>query len=55
MSAEELERRTDALAAPAYDALSVAERQRLIELLTPIAVLASAQLPYPNAMGVPPP
>jgi hypothetical protein len=55
VSAEELEARTDELAAPAYDALSGAQRCELIELLTPIAELASAQLPYPNAMGAPRP
>jgi hypothetical protein len=54
-SAEELEQLTDELAAPAYDALSGDERRRLIDLLTPIAALAAAELPYPNAMGVPPP
>jgi hypothetical protein len=35
--------------------LSGDERRRLIDLLTPIAALAAAELPYPNAMGVPPP
>jgi hypothetical protein len=53
-SAEELELRTDELAAPAYDALSAQERSTLVALLTPIAERAAAGLPYPNAMGVPP-
>lgn len=53
-SAEDLERRTDELAAPAYGVLSTDESARLIELLTPIASRAAAGLPYPNAMGVPP-
>ena len=51
-NADDLEAVTDQLAAPAYDALSPAERVELTRLLTPIAQAASAQLPYPNAMGL---
>ena len=49
----ELEAVTDQLAAPAYDALSAAERGQLAKLLAPLARAVSAQLPYPNAMGLP--
>ncbi len=45
---------TDRLAAPAYDALDEFERHALAELLEPLARDASDQLPYPNAMGLPP-
>jgi hypothetical protein len=53
-SAEELESRTDELAAPAYESLRSDERATLITLLTPVAAKASADLPYPNPIGVPP-
>ncbi len=43
---------TDRLAAPAYEALAPAERVELAQLLEPLALAASIQLPYPNAMGV---
>lgn len=46
---------TDRLAAPAYGALDPAERVDLVQLLEPLALTASTQLPYPNAMGVPRP
>jgi hypothetical protein len=46
---------TDRLAAQAYQALDPAERVLLTQLLEPLALAASAQLPYPNAMGVPQP
>ncbi len=46
---------TNRLAAQAYGILSPAERVELCQLLDPLALAASAQLPYPNAMGVPQP
>lgn len=46
-----LERRTDELAASAYDALSPGEITELIEALSPIARRAAVELPYPNPMG----
>jgi hypothetical protein len=46
---------TDHLAAQAYGILSPTERVELSQLLEPLALAASAQLPYPNAMGVPQP
>ena len=51
-SAAELDATTDELAAPAYDVLTAAERVELAGLLEPLAVAASAELPYPNAMGL---
>jgi hypothetical protein len=45
---------TDRLAAPAYDVLAVNERRELVGLLEPLARAASLELPYPNAMGLPP-
>ena len=51
-TAAELDATTDELAAPAYDVLTVAERVELAGLLEPLAVAASAELPYPNAMGL---
>lgn len=53
-SAEAIERRTDELAAPAYDPLSESERAELIEALTPIAKCVAPELPYPNPIGLPP-
>jgi hypothetical protein len=52
--ADELEAVTDQLAAPAYQALTASERTELARLLEPLARAASADLPYPNAMGLPP-
>ncbi len=46
---------TDRLAAPAYESLTPAECVELTQLLEPLALAASTQLPYPNAMGVPQP
>ena len=46
---------TDRLAAPAYEALDPAERVDLVQLLDPLALTASTQLPYPNAMALPRP
>jgi len=46
---------TDQLTAPAYEALAPAERVELAQLLEPLPLAASTQLPYPNAMGVPRP
>ena len=51
-SASELEAVTDQLAAPAYQVLATAEQLELVRLLEPLARAASAQLPYPNAMGL---
>ena len=51
-TAAELDATTDELAAPAYDVLTAAERVELAGLLEPLAVAASAELPYPNAMGL---
>lgn len=51
----EVEVLTDRLAAPAYEALTPAERVELAQLLEPLALAASIQLPYPNAMGAPRP
>lgn len=48
----ELEAVTDRLATPAYEVLTPAERIELTVLLEPLATAASAQLPYPNAMGL---
>jgi len=50
----EVEALTDHLAAPAYDALNAPEQAELIRLLEPLARAASSELPYPNAMGLPP-
>jgi hypothetical protein len=52
--AVELEAVTDQLAAPAYQALTAPERIELARLLEPLARAASADLPYPNAMNLPP-
>lgn len=51
----ELEAATDRLAAPAYQTLTAPDRIELARLLEPLAHAASAALPYPNAMGLPPP
>lgn len=51
----EVQTMTDRLAAPAYDVLDEAERRELVRLLEPLARAASVGLPYPNAMGLPPP
>jgi hypothetical protein len=50
----EVEIVTDRLAAPAYDVLDETGRHDLVELLEPLALAASAELPYPNAMGLAP-
>jgi uncharacterized protein YjeT (DUF2065 family) len=50
-----IEARTDALAArPYYDALGREERERVLELLVPVAaeVVASGAIPFPNPMGL---
>lgn len=49
-----VEEMTDRLAAPAYDVLRPSEQHQLRLLLEPLARSAAAQLPYPNAMGLPP-
>ncbi len=49
----ELDAITDRLAAPAYAALTLAERLELTDLLEPLACMAATELPYPNAMGLP--
>ncbi len=51
----EVEVLTDRLAAPAYSALNRAEGVELAQILEPVALAASKQLPYPNAMGLPRP
>lgn len=51
----DVEETTDHLAAPAYSALQPAEQHQLRLLLEPLARSAAGQLPYPNAMGLPPP
>ncbi len=51
----EVEALTDSLAAPAYQALTPAEQVELAELLQPLARAVSRDVPYPNAMGLPPP
>lgn len=51
----EVEVMTDRLAAPAYRALDRAEGVELGQILEPLALAASSQLPYPNAMGLPRP
>jgi hypothetical protein len=48
----ELEAVTDQLAAPAYEVLAATGRVELARLLEPLARAVSAQLPYPNAMGL---
>ena len=50
----DVETATDQLAAPAYEVLDPAERRDLIQLLRPLAEAVAADLPYPNAMGLPP-
>lgn len=54
VSRDALEQHTDRLAADAYAALDDDARQELVELLEPLAARAGRQLPYPNAMGLPP-
>lgn len=49
-----VEEMTDQLADPAYSVLEASERHQLQLLLEPLARSAAAQLPYPNAMGLPP-
>ncbi len=44
---------TDHLAAPAYEALAPTERVELAQLLEPLALAASTQLPYPTRWGCP--
>jgi len=51
----EVEVLTDRLGAPAYSALNRAEGVELARILEPVALAASKQLPYPNAMGLPRP
>ena len=50
----EIERRTDELAAPAYDELSDAELNELATLLRPVtrAVVQSGELPLDSPMGL---
>ena len=50
----EIERRTDELAAPAYDVLSGAEREELASLLRPItrAVVRAGEIPLDSPMGL---
>lgn len=52
---EDVESRTDRLAAPPWEALTADQRARLAEVLTPLAVAAAAVVPYPNTMGLPRP
>jgi hypothetical protein len=51
---DEIERLTDELAAPAYDAV---DREALLDALAPLAdrVVAGEVVPFPNAMGLPRP
>jgi hypothetical protein len=49
-----VEEMTDQLAAPAYRALQPSDQHHLQMLLEPLVRSAAAQLPYPNAMGLPP-
>ena len=51
----DVETTTDRLAAAAYAALDAAETAQLARVLEPLALRASRQLPYPNAMGAPRP
>jgi hypothetical protein len=53
----EVERLTDELAAAPWQALSIAEQERLLTLLRPLAEAMDAPggLPYPNPVGVPRP
>jgi len=44
---------TDRLAAPAYDILTPQELAALATALQPLAAAAAAQVPYPNAIGLP--
>jgi len=44
---------TDSLAAPAYDVLAPDGLAALAAALGPLAAAAAAQVPYPNAMGLP--
>jgi hypothetical protein len=50
-----VEDRTDRLAARPWTALASADQARLRELLAPMATALGAVVPYPNAVGVPPP
>jgi hypothetical protein len=50
----DVEGMTDQLAAPAYGVLQPSDQHQLQLLLEPLARSAAAQLPYPNAMGLPP-
>ncbi|HEX7746707.1 MAG TPA: hypothetical protein VF462_15775 [Micromonosporaceae bacterium] len=50
---DEIERITDALAAPPWNRLGVEGTDRLAALLQPIAAAAAAYLPYPNPVGLP--
>lgn len=50
--ATELEAVTDRLTAPAYAVLSETDQVELSRLLEPVARFVSAELPYPNAMGL---
>ncbi len=50
----EVEDVTDRLAAPAFAALTASERLELAATLEPLAQAVRAELPYPNAMGLPP-
>lgn len=50
----EIERRTDELAAPAYDALTEPEREELVALLRPMAraVVRAGEIPLDSPMGL---
>jgi hypothetical protein len=50
----EIERRTDELAAPAYDVLTEAERDELVSLLRPMtrAVVQAGEIPLDSPMGL---
>lgn len=49
-----VEEMTDQLADPAYSVLQASDRHQLQLLLEPLSRSAARQLPYPNAMGLPP-
>jgi len=50
----EVEAMTDTLAAPGFAVLGPAEQEELVRLLEPLARAAGAELPFPNAMSLPP-
>ncbi|SDI80384.1 hypothetical protein SAMN05444157_0234 [Frankineae bacterium MT45] len=51
---EEIEVRTDELAAEAYQSLDADTLSRLVAALRPLATAAAAEIPFPNAMGLSP-